>query len=170
MQKPIDQDLEHSVRSRILRGIFILLGSVLICLSVLLPILMETVAERHGIGTMFASGYLRSLTPFITDFSMASSFVAIAVILSFERAKVGVASVFLGALTLSVFAAEISLSVYLSLVRPLPGTASSLLGIYTLMGLIPFGLACTVFTLASIMFARQSQPDSEEPLCFHSDR
>jgi uncharacterized membrane protein len=151
-QEPIDQNVEYSSRSRIFRGVFILLGSVLVFLSVLLPILMETVTEHRVIGATFASSYLRSLTPFITNASLASSFVAIAVILSFEKARANLASVLFGALTLSVFATEISLSLYLSLMRPTTG--STLFEIYMLMGLIPFGLACTMFTLASIMSPR----------------
>jgi hypothetical protein len=85
---------------------------------------------------------------------MASSFVVAAVILSFEKSKANVTSVLFGVLTLSVFATEISLSLYLSLVRPLTASAPNLLGIYALIGLVPFGLGFTMFTLASIMSAR----------------
>jgi hypothetical protein len=134
--------------------VFVLVGLVLVGLSVLLPILMEAATEHRGVAAIFTSGYLRSLTPFITDVSMVSSFIAAIVIVSFEKSRPSVASVLFGVLTLSVLAAEISLSLYLSVVRSLRGTVPSLLGIYALIGLVPFGLACTMFTLASIVSSR----------------
>jgi hypothetical protein len=76
------------------------------------------------------------------------------VILSFEKSRSTSTSVLFGVLTLSVFATEISLSLYLSLVRSPPATVSPVLGIYALIGLVPFGLACTMFTLASLLFAK----------------
>jgi hypothetical protein len=150
----IDQNVEYTIGPRILEVVFIVVGLVLVSLSVLLPSLMETVIEHRGTGATFMSSYLRSLTPFITNVSMASSFVATAVILSFEKSRPKVTSVLLGGLTLSVFAAEVSLSLYLFLVRPPTATAPSLLGLYVLMGLVPFGLACTMFTLASMISVR----------------
>jgi len=153
-QRLSDQNAEYSTGLRILEVVLVLIGFVLVSLSVLLPILMETVAEHRGVGATFISGYLRSLTPFITNVSMASSFVVAAVILSFEKSKANVTSVLFGVLTLSVFATEISLSLYLSLVRPLTASAPNLLGIYALIGLVPFGLGFTMFTLTSIMSAR----------------
>jgi len=143
-----------SQRPRILRAVFILLGLVLVGLSFLLPFLMETVIQHRGAGGAFLPGYLRSLTPFISDAAMASAFVATAVILSFERSEPTGRSVLFGVLTLSVFAAEISLSLYLSLLNPAPRVAPSVLGIYVLIGLVPFGLACTMFTLASFVSAK----------------
>jgi hypothetical protein len=85
---------------------------------------------------------------------MASSFVATAVILSFEKSKSTGASVLFGVMTLSVFATEISLSLYLLLVRSPAANVSPVLEIYALIGLVPFGLACTMFTLASLFFAK----------------
>jgi hypothetical protein len=115
---------------------------------------METVTQHRGVSGTFMPGYLRSLAPFITVASMASCFVATAVILSFEKSRPTGKSVLFGVLTLSVFAAEISLSLYLSLVRPSAATVPSVVGIYALIGLVPFGLACTMFTLASLLLAR----------------
>ena len=114
---------------------------------------METVAAHRGANAAFISGYLRSLTPFITSVSMASSFVVAAVILSFEKSRATFTSVLFGALTLSVFAAEISLSLYLSLVRAPTTSAPILIGTYLLIGLVPFGLGFTMFTLASVISA-----------------
>ena len=71
--------------------------------------------------------------------------------MSFEKSRPGAASVLFGALTLCVFGVEISLSLYLSLLRPLAVSASALVGLYLLIGLVPFGLACTMFTLASLV-------------------
>jgi len=144
----------------ILRPVFVLVGLVLIGLSVLLPVTMGAVTEHRGVATNFLSGYLRSLTPFITNVSMASSFIAVIVILSFDKSRPSFLSVLFGAVTLSVLAAEISLSLYLSLARPLRATAPNLMGIYTLIGLVPFGLACTMFTLASII-STGPQPTSQ---------
>jgi hypothetical protein len=80
---------------------------------------------------------------------MASTFVVIAVILSFERLKANAAALLLGIITFSVLSAEISLSLYLTLVRPLGASGPTL--IYTLVGLIPLGLGLTMFTIASIV-------------------
>jgi hypothetical protein len=151
-QQPIDQNGAHPTGLRILGIVFVLVGLILVSLSVLLPILMQTVTQHRGVGGAFMPGYLRSLTPFVTNASIASSFVATAVILSFEKSRPTGKSVLFGGLTLSVFATEISLSLYLSLVRP--PTATVPLEIYALIGLVPFGLACTMFTLASLLSAK----------------
>ena len=153
-EQPIDRNVEQSTGLSILGVVFVLVGLVLVSLSVILPILMETATQHRGVSGAFMPGYLRSLTPFITNASMASSFVATAVILSFEKSRSTSTSVLFGVLTLSVFATEISLSLYLSLVRSPPATVSPVLGIYALIGLVPFGLACTMFTLASLLFAK----------------
>ena len=127
---------------------FVLLGLVLIALSMYLPIMMGV--GHRTVGATFSYGYFRSLTPFVTLASLASTFIAAAVILSFEKSRPSLMSVWLGVLTLCVFAVEISLSLYLSLLRPAVN-ASTLFGIYLLIGLVPFGLACTMFTLASLV-------------------
>jgi len=131
-----------------------IVGLALVAFSVLLPILMGVVTQNGGAGAAFRSGYLRALTPFVTNASMASSFVVAAVVLSFEKSKANAAAVLFGILTLLVFTAEISLSFYLSLFRPLTGTAPNLSAIFLLIGLVPLGLGCTMFTLASIMSGR----------------
>jgi len=155
MNSALTQQLDHreqgSGELHVLKLAFILLGVVLVGLSVFLPIMMGATAEHRAVGTSFSSGYLRSLTPFVTIASMASSFVAAAVILSFEKSRPGAASVLFGALTVCVFAVEIFLSLYLSLLRPLVSGAWGLFGLYLLIGLVPFGLACTMFTLASLV-------------------
>jgi hypothetical protein len=56
-------------------------------------------------------------------------------------------------LTLAVFVGEIALSLHLSLVRPQAAAMPTVLETYALIGLVPFGLACTMFTLASLMSA-----------------
>ena len=145
---PDVHDSDHSSGSRILKLTFVILGFGLMLLSIVLPMLMETAVQHRGALT---TGYLRSLTPFIADAAMASSFVAMVVILSFERSGASRKSVLFGVVTLSVFVTEIVLSLYLSLVRPPIGAASIVFGIYTLIGLVPLGLACTMFTLASLL-------------------
>jgi uncharacterized membrane protein len=150
-QQQIDRRADRSRGLRILGVVFVLVGLILVSLSVLLPILMVTATEHRVATATVMPGYLRSLTPFITTASMASSFVAAAVILSFEKSRPNRSSVLFGILTLSVFAVEISLSIYLSLIRPLTQAAPTLLAIYALIGLVPFGLACTMFTLASMV-------------------
>jgi hypothetical protein len=112
---------------------------------------MEIATGRHGLAANFESIYLRSLTPFITIASMASSFIAAAVILSFEKSKPGRMSVPFGVLTFLVFATEIAVSIYISDLRSPSQIALTRLMIYVLIGLVPFGLACTMFTLASMM-------------------
>jgi hypothetical protein len=112
---------------------------------------MEGVIEHGGAGSTFRLGYLRALTPFITNVSMASAFVIAAVILSFHKSKANSVSVLFGILTLAVSSAEISLSFYLSLTRPLTANAP-MLEIY-LIGLVPLGLACTMFTLAATVYS-----------------
>jgi hypothetical protein len=147
----VDEKVEPSGGLRVLTAVFILVGLVLVTLSVLLPILMETVVQHRVVGRVFITGYVRSLTPFITDASMASSFVATAVILSFEKSRPTRTSVLFGLTTLSVFAAEFSLCLYLSLLRPPAASVQTITEIYALIGLVPFGLACTMFTLASLL-------------------
>ena len=137
-------------RLHVLELVFVLLGLVLIALSMYLPIMMGVAAGHRSIGATFSYGYFRSLTPFVTLASLASTFIAAAVILSFEKSRPSLMSVWLGVLTLFVFAVEISLSLYLSLLRPAVN-ASTLFEIYLLIGLVPFGLACTMFTLASLV-------------------
>ena len=115
----IERNRDYGVGLRILKPVFVLVGLVLIGLSVLLPVMMGAATEHRGAAATFLLGYLRSLTPFITDVSMVSSFIAAIVILSFEKSRPNGTSVLFGALTLSVLAAEIALSLYLSEVRPL---------------------------------------------------
>ncbi|MGA2972156.1 MAG: hypothetical protein ABSE39_05995 [Candidatus Bathyarchaeia archaeon] len=153
-QQPVNQDAKHSTSLRIVEVVLVLVGLVLAALSVILPILMGAITERGGAGAAFRSGYLRALTPFITNVSMASCFLVAVVILSFEKSGVNAKSVMFGILTLSAFTAEITLSLYLSLVRLLPAAAPTLMAIYVLIGLVPLGLGCTMFTLASIFSAR----------------
>jgi len=153
-QQPVNQDAKHSTGLRIFEIMLVLVGLVLAALSVLLPILMAAITERGGAGAAFRSGYLRALTPFITNVSIASSFLVAAVILSFEKSKANAKSVMFGILTLSAFTAEITLSLYLSLARLLPAAAPTIMAIYVLIGLVPLGLGCTMFTLASILSAQ----------------
>jgi len=115
---------------------------------------MGAVTQNGGTGAAFRLGYLRALTPFVTNASMASSFVVAAVVLSFEKSKASASTVLFGVLTLSVFAAEISLSFYLSLFRLLTGVTPNASAIFLLIGLVPLGLGCTMFTLASIVSRR----------------
>ena len=149
----IDREAKSFPGLRILQAVLLLFGLALVVFSILLPVLMGA-TTGGGAGAAFRSGYVRVLTPFITEASMASSFVVVVVILTFEKSKANSASVLFGALTLSVFCAEISLSLYLSVVRPLAARATPLLAIYLLIGLVPLGLGCTMFTLASIIQAR----------------
>jgi len=147
----IDLDKRGFPGLRIVQLVLILIGLALVVFSALL-FLMGT-ATAGGPGAVFKSGYVRILTPFITNVSMASSFVVLVVILTFEKSKANAASVLFGVLTLLVFCAEISLSLYLSVGRPLT-SASPLMAIYLLIGLVPLGLGCTMFTLASIVDAQ----------------
>ena len=152
--QPDNQDAEESPRLRFPEVFLAILGLILVAFSVLLPSLMELVAGNSGSGAAFRSGYVRTLTPFVTNASMASTLVVSAAVLSFEKSKANAATVLCEVLTLSVFTAEISLSFYLSLFRPLTGMAPNLSAIFLLIGLVPLGLGCTMFTLASIMSAR----------------
>jgi hypothetical protein len=152
--QPDNHDAEHSTHRRYPEVLLASVGLALVAFSVLLPIFMGAITENRGGSVAFRSGYLRTLAPFVTNASMASSFVVAAVVLSFEKSKASAAAVLFGSLTLSVFAAEISLSFYLSLFRPLTGTAPNLSAIFLLIGLVPLGLGCTMFTLASIMSGR----------------
>jgi hypothetical protein len=152
--QPDGQDTKHSTRLRFPEALLVIVGLALVTFSVLLPILMGTVTENGGTGTAFRLGYLRALTPFVTNASMASSFIVAAVLLSFEKSKANATAVLFGILTLSVFTAEISLSFYLSMFRPLTGAAPNLSAIFLLIGFVPLGLGCTMFTLASIMSGR----------------
>ena len=138
---------------RIVVVALVLIGLSFVVLSVLIPILMGATTE-YGVGAAIRLGFVRVLTPFITNLSMASSFVVAAVILTFERSRANTASIVFGILTLSAFLAEISLSVYLSVVRPRTTGPPLLLVVYLLIGLVPLGMGFTMFTLASIMSAR----------------
>ena len=138
-------------RIRFLRVVFVVVGSLLVVLSVVLPALMEIATEHTGATRNFGLGYLRTLVPFITIASMATSFVAASVILSFERSRPSRTSVPLGVLTLSVLMVEVVLCAYLSAVHSQSQSHLASLTIFLLIGLVPFGLACTMFTLASMV-------------------
>ena len=148
----IDRDARGSPGVRIFEIVLVFVGLALVVLSVLLPVLMGATTE-YGVGA-FRSGYVRVLTPFITGISMASSFIVALVILTFEKSRANRASVLFGVLTLSVFSTEILLSLYLSVVRPVTASTPPLLAIYLLIGLVPLGLGCTMFTLASLIYPR----------------
>ncbi|MGA2626788.1 MAG: hypothetical protein ABSF63_06990 [Candidatus Bathyarchaeia archaeon] len=145
--------MKYGTGLRVLQVVLILVGVILVVLSAVIPIWMGAMTRGGGENAAIRSDYLRALTPFITIVSLASSFVVAAVILSFEKSRVNVASVLFGILTLSVFTAEISLSIYLSLLRPLSRTAPIQLALYVLIGLVLLGLGWTMFTLASIISA-----------------
>ena len=149
--QPFDQGSEKSRGSNVLSMLFILVGLVLVSLSIILPTLMAESSAHRGAGLTFGIGYLRSLTPFVTLSSMASTFVAAATILSFEKSRPRRLSVIFGSLTIVVFAAELLLSIYLSINRSFASTAQAVLGLYVLIGLVPFGLACAMFTLAPMV-------------------
>ena len=136
---------------RFLRSVFVLVGGLLVSLSVILPILMVRAIEHRGVTAAFGAGYLSALTPFITIASMASSFISAAVILSFEKSRPSRVSALLGITTLFVLGVELVLSVYVSIIHLRSPTAPGPLAIYILIGLVPFGLACTLFILASII-------------------
>ncbi|MGD0422281.1 MAG: hypothetical protein ABSA92_02350 [Candidatus Bathyarchaeia archaeon] len=150
--QPVTQDAKHSASLSISELLLVLVGLASVVLSVILPLLMRGVIEHGGGGVTFRSGYLRVLTPFITNVSMASAFVVAVVILSFDKSKANAVSALFGILTLAVSSAEISLSFYLSLSLPLTANAP-MMEIY-LIGLVPLGLGCTMFTLAAIMSSR----------------
>ena len=154
MARTTGESSQGSPGQSVLGMIFILVGLVLVGLSVILPLLMEGAIGYHGAGGTFMGGYLRSLTPFVTLASMASSFVAAVAILSFEQTRPSRVSIGFGVMTLVVFGAELLLSAYLSTTRPQAGASQTLSGLYLLIGLVPFGLACTMFTLASIVSRR----------------
>ena len=149
--QPFDQTSEASRGLNFLGMLFILVGLVLVGLSITLPMLMVESTARRGGGPMFGTGYLRSLTPFVTLASMASTFVAAATILSFERSRLRRIAVIFGGLTIAVFLAEFLLSIYLSISRSFAGSVQAVLGLYVLIGLVPFGLACAVLTLAPMV-------------------
>jgi len=140
---------ELSTGLRFLRALFILLGVFLVGVSVSLPILFRLSTVHISGSGRFGSNYLVSLMPIITIASMASSFIAILVILSFERATPNRATWMVGLLTFLVIAVEVGMSIWFSVARPLSSTVLPL--IYVLMELVPFGLACTMFTLATIV-------------------
>lgn len=149
----INRDERGSAAVRIIEIALVLIGLAFVVLSILIPVRMGATTE-YGVGAAFRSGFVRVLTPFITNVAMASSFVVAAVILTFEKSRANTASVVFGVLTLSVFFAEISLSLYLSVVRPRTTGTPFLLMVYLLIGLVPLGLGFTMFTLASIISAR----------------
>jgi len=152
--QPDNQDKKPSTSLRFPEVLLAIVGLALVAFSVLLPISMGAVTQNGGTGAAFRLGYLRALTPFVTNASMASSFVVAAVVLSFEKSKASASTVLFGVLTLSVFAAEVSLSFYLSLFRLLTGVTPNASAIFLLIGLVPLGLGCTMFTLASIVSRR----------------
>jgi len=113
--------------------------------------LMGNAIGQRAVAATFSSRYLRSLTPFIAIAAMATSFIAGAVILSFEKSRPSRMTVLFGFLTLLVFAGEIALSIYVLVFLPPSATTLTAFAVYVLIGLVPFGLACTMFTLATMM-------------------
>lgn len=146
-----DHDVRASQDLGLLRIIVVLVGIALVGLSVLFPNMMVTATEHRGFTATFEVRFLSLLTPFITLASMASSFLGATVILSFENSRPSRESILFGISTLSVFVMEIILSIYVSLVPRQSAAAPVLAATRVLVGLVPLGLACTAFTLGSLM-------------------
>ncbi|HUK51121.1 MAG TPA: hypothetical protein VLV18_08790 [Terriglobales bacterium] len=136
---------------RVAQPLLVLAGLVLSGLSVLLPILMRKAMAPHGVVSGYMLGYVVSLSPFITYAAMASSFIIAVVIMSFGRSQFTTSSLAFAAVTASVLVVEMCISLYLPAIEPARSAPSSILWLYALIGLTPFGLACMMFTLASML-------------------
>jgi len=136
---------------RVIKPLLVLAGLVLSGLSVYLPVLMQRASAPHGLISGYMLGYVVSLTPFITYAAMASSFIIAISIMSFDRSQLSTTSLALAAVTASVIVVEICISLCLSVVRSVRLAPSGILWLYALIGLTSFGLACMMFTLASML-------------------
>lgn len=133
-------------------------GIVLVALTVFLPLLLWFMREHggEGVSALFTPGYeslSQALSSAITNVSVVSSIVVAVAILPFERPR-SRTSIFLGVLTLIITSITIMCSLFLSLVRPLTGTAPTILQVYALIGLLPLSLGLMMLTIA---FALTSQ-------------
>lgn len=134
------------------KAILTIAGVVFVALALFLPLLLWFMREHggQGLSVIFTPGYeslKEALGSAITNISVVSSIVVAVAILPFEHQR-SRTSIFLGILTLIITSVTIMYSLFLSLIRPLTGTAPTLLQVYSLVGLLPLSLGLMMLTIA----------------------
>jgi len=140
---------------RIARIAAITIGGVFVILSILLPTTFWIMREHggDGVSAIFKPGFgslSEALGAALTTTGILSSIIVAVAILPFERQRSQTTKL-LGIVTLALVSCEILYSLYLSLIRPLTGTVPDLLQVYLMVGLMPLGLAFTMFTIAAVV-------------------
>lgn len=131
-------------------------GLVFLALAPLFPVLMDSLRGHDG--ALFGPGpnsvqeVLASVT---TTVSIVSSIGVAAVAVMFERSRNRASSLLLGVVTFLIYAADIMYTLYASVLRAWTGRLPSFVDLDILLGLIPVGLAFTMFTLASVIRKEQ---------------
>jgi hypothetical protein len=122
--------------------------------TVVLPLRIGALRFHIGDGVVATFGpgttsIKEAIDAVASSVSIVSSVGIAAIAISFEKVRPALVSLTLGALSLCVYSYEIVFALYLSVLRPLTGTEPTLSDIGLLLGLIPAGLALTMFSLAA---------------------
>jgi len=136
------------------RVILIVLGFLLAIATIVLPAGIGALRFHVGDGVVAAFGpgpasIKEAIDAVASSVSIVSSVGIAAIAISFEKARATQVSLILGALSLCIYSYEIIFALYLSVLRPLTGIEPTISDIGLLLGLIPGGLALTMFSLAA---------------------
>lgn len=140
--------------NQVARTVATVFGVVFLVASILLPAAFWMMREHGGesIGALFTPGVgslSEALGAAFTTAGVISSIVVAIAVLPLERQRSQNAKL-LGVVTLAFVSCELLYLLSLSLTRPLTGTAPDILVlVYVMVGLIPLGLALTMFTVAA---------------------
>lgn len=140
--------------------ILVVSGIVFLILAVIFPILIDMMREHgaDGVSAVFGPGpqsIENSLSAVTTSVSVIASIGVAAITVVFARARPSTRTLSLAVFSLLVYCVDIMYLLYLAIIRPLTGTAPSVLQLGIVLGLIPLGLGSTFLTLASIIQANQ---------------
>jgi hypothetical protein len=131
-------------------------GVVFLALAGAFPIGLGMMREHgaDGVSAVFTPGpqsLQDAFNAISTSVSVIASIGVAAIAVVFERARPSTRSLWLAVFSLWVYCGDITYLLYLAVIRPLTGTAPSLLQLGIVLGLIPLGLGSTFLTLASIV-------------------
>lgn len=134
------------------KWILVICGLFLLGWAIAFPVLMNSLREHDG--ALFGPGpnsVQDALASVTTTVSLVSSIGVAAVAVIFERSRNKASSLLLGVVTLLIFTIEIMYTFYASVLRPWTGRVPTYVDLDIVLGLIPVGLAFTMFTLASVI-------------------
>jgi hypothetical protein len=147
---------EIGLANQTAKNVAIAFGALFLVASIVLPIVFWMMREHggEGISALFTPGagsLSEALGAAFTTAGIISSIVVAIAVLPLEGQRSQKAKL-LGVVTLAFVSCELLYLLSLSWIRPLTGTAPNILALFYVMGgLIPLGLALTMFTIAAIV-------------------